>query len=431
VVDVLDAESDLYQGTLDCVHCGLCLSACPTYLDTGRETSSPRGRVYLMRGVAEGELELGKGIADELHLCLGCRACESACPSGVRYGSLLEHAREALVESGLRAGTGPRLERFLLRSLLARPARLHAFLSAMRLVQGLRLDRLAAAMLPRALVDGLSLLPPIPAAKLRLPLSAHTPALGESRGRVALLEGCVMRELFGSVGRATVSVLARNGFEVEVPRGQVCCGALNAHAGDLAFARELAECNVVAFTQDSQAVASPFDAVVTNSAGCGAAMKEAGDWLPDRGEALASMTYDVCEWLDEQGLTAAPGRLDVRVCYDDPCHLIHGQGIADAPRRLLAAIPGLSLVPHENAAGCCGAAGTWSLSHREMSARILDAKIDAIARSEPDVVCTGNPGCLLQLRAGVEARGLSIRVAHPIELLDEAYGAVAASSDQR
>jgi glycolate oxidase iron-sulfur subunit len=415
----LDVTSELYEGTLDCVHCGLCLSDCPTYLDTGRETSSPRGRIYLMRGVAEGQIELGPGVADELHLCLGCRACESVCPSGVRYGALLERAREQLVDAGLRKGQGPRLERLLLRSLLARPARLHAFISAIGIVRALRLDRLAGRLLPAALANAQALLPPIPPSPLRAPLPSWTPAIGERRGRVALLEGCVMRELYGAVGRATIAVLTRNGFEVVVPEGQACCGALHAHAGDLSFARSLAERNVVAFTEQGGA---PYDAVVTHSAGCGAAMKESGSWLPGRSDGLAALTHDICEWLDESGLVAEPGRLELRVCYDDPCHLVHAQGIADAPRRLLSAIPGLELVPHAGASDCCGAAGTWSLGHPEMSARILDAKLDAIEAASPAVLTSGNPGCLMQLRAGVEARGLAIRVAHPIELLAEAYG---------
>lgn len=416
--DVFDAEGDLYAGTLDCVHCGLCLSSCPTYLDTGRETSSPRGRVYLLRGVAEGRIDLSPAVAEELHLCLGCRHCESACPSGVRYGSLLEHGREALVTAGLRARAGPRLERGLLRGLLARPRRLHAFVSLLAVAQRLRLDRIAASLLPRALAAARAQLPPVPPRALRRPLPRRVPAHGETRGRVALLEGCVMRELFGAANRATVDVLARNGFEVTVPEDQACCGALHAHAGDLPHARVLTERNVRAFTEHAA-----FDAVVTNSAGCGAALKDAGSWLPGRGEALAQRARDVCEWLDAQGLREAPGRLDLRVCYDDPCHLIHGQGVEAAPRRLLQAIPGLELVPHEGAASCCGAAGTWSLSHPAMSQRILDAKLDALAAARPDVVATGNPGCLMQLRAGALRRGLAMRVAHPVELLAEAYGA--------
>jgi glycolate oxidase iron-sulfur subunit len=223
-----------------------------------------------------------------------------------------------------------------------------------------------------------------------------------------------MPELFGSVNAATVRVLARNGFEVRSPAGQGCCGALHAHAGDDAFARDLARRNVVAFG------AEPIDAVVVNSAGCGAAMRGAAEWLPDEGEAFAARVRDVCEWLDAEGLSAPLGSIDARVCYDDPCHLVHAQRVQEAPRRLLSAIPGLTLVAHDDPSACCGAAGIYSLTHREMSKAVLAPKLDALEAADPDIIATGNPGCMMQLRAGVAARGMRARVVHPIELIDEA-----------
>ena len=406
-----------YPGTLDCVHCGLCLQACPTYRETGRETSSPRGRVYLMRGVAEGRIPLAETVVEEAYLCLGCRACETACPSGVEYGALLEETRAEIERSGLRRGAGPWLERTALRQLVAKPRRLRLFVALLAFAQKLGLDRLALPVMPRALRDAHAFLPELPPARERRRLPELTPARGRRRGRVALLEGCVMPEVFGAVNRAAVSVLAEAGYDVWVPPRQGCCGALHAHAGDAAFARGLARTNLAAFDL------SDVDAVITDSAGCGAALREYDRWLPGEGDALAGRVRDVCEFLDEVGLgDAVPRPLDARVCYDDPCHLVHGQGVEGAPRRLLGSIPGLELAVHDDPTSCCGAAGIYNLTHGEMSRAVLDRKLDALAAAAPDVIATGNPGCLMQLRAGAAARGLAARVQHPIELVAASLG---------
>jgi glycolate oxidase iron-sulfur subunit len=228
-----------------------------------------------------------------------------------------------------------------------------------------------------------------------------------------------MPELFGAVNAATARVLARNGFEVVVPRDQACCGALHAHAGDPDFARTLLRRNLAAFT------AAGADLLVVNSAGCGAALREAGEWLPGEADALAGSVRDVSELLMDAGLRPPGHPVHARVCYDDPCHLVHGQGVAAAPRALLAAIPGLTLVPHDDPGSCCGAAGIYNLTHRAPSRAVLERKMASLAVADPDVIASGNPGCLMQLRAGALARGLRARVAHPVELLDEAYGASA------
>jgi glycolate oxidase iron-sulfur subunit len=405
----------LYARTLDCVHCGLCLQACPTYRETGRELSSPRGRIYLMRGVAEGRIPLAGVAAREMYLCLGCRACETACPSGVRYGELLEEARAAVERTGSRRGLARRLEWAALRGLVPHRARLRAAVSLLGFVQRLHLDRLVLPFLPRGLRERHRLLPRIPARDERVPLARLTPAAGERRGRVALLEGCIVPELFGRVNRATVRVLARNGFDVLVPAAQACCGALQAHAGDADTARALLRRNLAAFSDPA------IDAVVTNSAGCGAHLRGAGHWLPGEGDALAGRVRDVCELLASVGLRAPEGRVPARVCYDDPCHLLHGQKVKDAPRKLLAGIPGIELVPHHDPAACCGAAGIYNLTHPEMSQAVLARKLDSLAAADPDVVASGNPGCLMQIEAGATARGLRFRTAHPVELLDRAY----------
>jgi len=405
----------LYAHSLDCVHCGLCLSTCPTYRLTGRETSSPRGRIYMLRGVAEGKLPLTPAIAAETHLCLACRACETACPSGVRFGSLIEIARAEVESQGVRRGFGRWLERLALRQVLPRRARLHAAVSLLAAIQRTGVDRRIARVLPSALRRAHALLPRVPPASERAPLPALVAAEGERRGRVGFLVGCVMPELFGDVNAATVRVLARNGFDVVIPRDQGCCGALHAHSGDIDFAAALARTNIAAFA------AADVDVVVVNSAGCGAAMRDAGEWLPKEGAAFAAGVRDVSEFLDEVGLRAPSGRIEATVCYDDPCHLAHGQKVVAAPRRLLQQIPGLSLATHADAAACCGAAGIYNLTHPEMSAAVLDRKLDSLEAVDPDLVASGNPGCLMQLQAGMTARGMRGRAVHPVVLLDRAY----------
>jgi glycolate oxidase iron-sulfur subunit len=403
------------RGTLDCVHCGLCLESCPTYRETGSERASPRGRIYLMRGVAEGRIPLGDALRDEAYLCLGCRACETACPSGVRYGALLEQVRAEIERAGLRRGLAHRLERLALRGLLPHPRRLRLAVDLLAALQRLRLDRLARPLLPPALRDALELAPRVPPRRERRALPRFVAARSERRGRVAFFVGCLMPELFAAANAATVRVLAHNGFDVEIPPGQGCCGALHAHAGDEAAARELARRNVAAFAD--------ADALVTNSAGCGAALRETGEWLAGVGgaEAFAGRVRDVAEFLDAEGLREPTARVEARVCYDDPCHLVHGQRVREAPRRLLRRIPGVELVAHDDPTSCCGAAGTYNLTQRAMSRAVLERKLAALAAADPDVIATGNPGCLMQIAAGARRAGLRARVVHPVELLDAAY----------
>lgn len=405
-----------YGATLDCVHCGLCLPSCPTYQETGREPSSPRGRIYLMRGVAEGHIPLDRGVVREMYDCLGCRACESVCPAGVRYGHLVEGMRAEIEARAARGRLRRMFERLVLRRVVAVPAVLRTFVASLRLYQRSGLQRvlrrsgLLRLLPPAARAD--ALLPPLP--------DPHRPRVvrpadGERRGRVALFSGCVLPEVLGPVGRATIDVLARNGFEVVVPPAQRCCGALHLHSGDPVAARRLREANRSAFRTDD------IDAVISDSAGCGAALKEAGD-------ALAEKVRDVSEFLVEVGFDTPGASLDLRVAYDDPCHLLHGQKIGDAPRALLCAIPGLELVDLPGSTDCCGAAGTFNLTHPEMAARLLERKVAAIARLHPDAVATGNPGCLLQIAGGLRGAGLEVQVRHPVEILARAYAAEAHES---
>lgn len=407
---------EILTKSLDCVHCGLCLPVCPTYRETGREVSSPRGRVYLARGVAEGNIPFGDVVADEMALCLGCRACETACPSGVRFGALLDEMRAEAGRRGLRRGLSSRIETLALRGIVPHPRRLRALVSLLGAAQRTGIDRIALRLAPASLRERAALLPRVPPRADRAPLPALVPAIGERRGRVGFFVGCIMPELFGDVNHATVRVLARNGFDVVVAPGQGCCGALHAHAGDPETALALTRRNAAAFD------AAGVDRVAVNSAGCGLALREAGRWLPGAGEGLAEKVRDVAELLDDAGLRPPPHRVDARVCYDDPCHLVHGQRVEAAPRRLLAQIPGLRLAAHDDPASCCGAAGIYNLTHPAMSEAVLARKMHALAAADPDFVASGNPGCVMQLRAGAARFGLRAQVVHPIELLDRAYG---------
>lgn len=409
-------DKSLYNDSLDCVHCGLCLTSCPTYLVTGRETASPRGRIYLMRGVAEGRLQDSQLLEEEAFACLGCRACESACPSGVRYGEMLEQARGAIRSSQRGFDLAVWLERFALRKIVPRAGRLSGMVTLLGIVQRLGLDRLAARILPQRLADMTKLLPRIPPAAERRRMPAFTPAIGTRRGRVALFEGCVMPEFFGRVNDAARLVLARAGYDVIVPGKQGCCGALQAHSGDLDFAHGLAEANLRAFEGEL----GELDAIIVTSAGCSAALRETEAWIGESGGALAGGVRDVLEFLDEVDCELALRPIAKRLCYDDACHLIHAQGIAAGPRRLIESIPELTLVAHRNPEACCGAAGIYNLTQPAMSKRVLSPKVDALVEANPEIVATANPGCAMQLAAGLAGRGLDVPVVHPIELLEQA-----------
>lgn len=402
-----------------CVHCGLCLTQCPTYRVTRLETESPRGRIHLVRAAAEGRIAPTARFAEHLYLCLMCRACETACPSGVKYGRIAEAARAVLGPPGSRLGRA--LTGLAFRQLFPHLGRMRALIVLLRLYQRSGL-RALARLLPRRLREMEALLPPVPD-RFFAPGADVLPATGPRRARVAFLSGCVMPLLFGEVNEATVRVLRRNGCEVVIPRAQGCCAALNLHNGEMTAAKAMARRNIDAF------LAAGVDAIIVNAAGCGATMKEYDHLLRDdpvyaqKARACSALVKDASEFLVELDLVGALGRLELTVTYQDPCHLAHGQRVRAAPRALLTAIPGLTLVEMEAADRCCGSAGIYNVLQPAMSRALLEEKMAAIARTRAQAVVAPNPGCMLQLRAGSRGGGDGPAVYHLFDLLDRAYQA--------
>jgi glycolate dehydrogenase iron-sulfur subunit len=407
-----------YSALDPCVHCGFCLPACPTYLVTGDEGHSPRGRILLMRALERGEIGSGDpALLEHLDGCLGCRGCEPACPSGVGYGRGLEAAREQLFTArGLsptaRLALGIFRHRFAWRPLLLLARLFRATGIPSRLAGATRLRfglGMLAASSERMEIDRSE-------APERSTPSARSSAPGPPGPTVALFRGCVMETLFGHVHQATRRTLEANGYRVVEPGGQACCGALHEHAGDREAARGLARINVEALLERA-------DFVVVNSAGCGALLKDYGHLLGTESAArLAGKVRDVTELLAERGPRAgAP--LDLNVAYDAPCHLQHAQHIQEEPLTVLQAIPGLRVQLLPGSDRCCGSAGIYSLLRPDMARSVLASKLATMeaARPRPDLVVTGNPGCLMQIGAGLRAAKLPIGVAHPVELLDLSY----------
>jgi glycolate oxidase iron-sulfur subunit len=393
-----------------CVHCGICLPQCPTYRVLGDEIDSPRGRLYLMRAAAEGRIGLSETFERHLDLCLGCRACESACPSGVPFGSLLEATRSQFRR---RASSESLLSRLIF-SVFPEPVRLGALLAPLRLYQRSGFQKLvrrsgALRRFPR-LAAMEALLPDVPAA---VPLPEFVAAHGTPRGRVGLLTGCVQRHLYPRVNHDTARLLALAGWDVVIPRDQGCCGALDLHGGRLDEMRVRARRLAASFAAD-------LDWVVTNAAGCGSAMKEYGHWMAGDASVarLVSRTRDVTELLVDADLPLGPVKLTAT--YHDACHLAHGQRIRREPRALLGRVPGLRLVDLGESELCCGSAGIYNLLEPEMADRLLDRKLDRIVETGARAVVTGNPGCMLQIAKGARARGLDLEVLHPVEVLARA-----------
>ncbi len=408
-----------------CVHCGLCLNACPTYRELGLEMDSPRGRVYQMVKVAAGELEIGDSYIEHINLCLACRACESACPSGVQYGRLVEAAR-AEIETAVERPLAERLMRwFVFRRLLKSRFLLRFFGFGLYLYQKsgmqalVRSTGLLSSMGKLGQVEQLA--PQAEFPSFYRHYGKIYPPEGEKKYRVALLGGCIANVTFARLNEATIRVLQKNGCEVVIPDDQTCCGALHVHSGMTGEARKLARTNIDAL------LAGGYDAIITNAAGCGSTLKEydhllAGDSAyAGRAKEFVSLVQDVSEFLASVELNTSFGPMPVSVTYQDSCHLAHGQKIRVQPRRLLQAVPGLEFREMSLSDMCCGSAGIYNVVQNEMAMAVLEKKMESVNRTKAEIIVTANPGCLLQLRAGAALHGNGQRVLHVVEILDHAY----------
>jgi glycolate oxidase iron-sulfur subunit len=424
-----------YSVLQQCMHCGLCLPSCPTYLETGRERNSPRGRISLMRAIADGELETTRAFADEMSYCLGCLACTTACPAGVDYGTLFEAARGEVERSGVVATPGRSFLRFFtLRFLLFRPRALHLEGRILGFYQrsGLRsLVRKSGifSILPGRIGELERQMLPVQRQFSDEIIAVVEGPKGVVRHRVAMLTGCIQDIAFSGVNRATVDVLLANGCEVTTPRTQSCCGSLHVHNGDLESARALARRQIDAINP------AKFDAIISNSAGCGSHLKRYGHFLADdplyaeRAAAWSAKVRDISEWLVEIGFRhpnpPALGAAPVAVTYHEACHLCHGQKISSQPREILRAIPGVELRECTEATMCCGSAGVYSLTQPETASWLRDRKVGHVRETGATVVATANPGCQLQIQQGLLGDSRStrkeVRVVHPVVLLSEAY----------
>ena len=417
------AEADMYR----CVHCGLCLSACPTYVVLGVETESPRGRIALMKAVNEGRIGVTERVVSHWEQCLQCRACEAVCPSGVPYGRMMANTRSQVMAQDKRSVNLNRISRLFLRGALPHPRRLRLGAHLLRVYQRSGLQKLLRLSRVLRLISrplaGLEANLPVMDRHFFGPTKRVYRAQGEARLKVGLLSGCVMPLMQGSTMAATVRVLTRNGCDVVVPVGQGCCGALNIHAGDLEAGRGMARRNIDIFLNAN------VDRIVVASAGCSAAMREYDELLendPDykeKAHRFKELVVDVTALLASLPVDPPKAALNRRVTYQDPCHLVHAQRISSEPRAVLAAIPGLELVEMEQSTMCCGGAGIYSLVQPELAEKILSRKMGYVAATGAEQVVTANPGCMVQLEQGLRAMGDQSKVAHVVDLLDEAYRA--------
>ncbi len=406
----------------ECVHCGFCLASCPTYRLTEREMDSPRGRIYAMNAVSSDRFGLTSPIVRHLDLCLGCRACETACPSGVRYGQIIEAGHIVVQRDARRNLMQKFIQMFFFDFLLPYPERLRLMLWPIQIWSRvpMKLKKAVTIFVPAALRPFL-FLAPSPKKKEAAPAfpALYTP--GKAKKKVGLLRGCVASLFFDETNKATVRVLAKNGCEVFIPKKAVCCGALPLHTGNLELAKKMARRNIDDFSGQG------LDAVIVNAAGCGAAMKEYDHLLRDdpqykeKAKEFSAKVKDITEFLVDLPFVKPTKPLPFKVTYHEACHLCHAQGIRRQPREILQAIPGLTLVEMTDSDWCCGSAGTYNLLQPEMADQLLGQKLESILATQADFVATGNPGCNLQISKGLEECGSKIQVEHPVVLLDRAY----------
>ena len=401
---------------LDCIHCGLCLSSCPTYRVLGSEMDSPRGRIYLMRAFDEGRAKITDSFVEHMFRCLDCRACETACPSGVHFGHMMEEMRGTITEQR----PAHWITRFVLRHIFPYPRRFQLASRMLQLYRAIGVQSLVRStgllkrIAPR-MAAAEALMPDL-GMQRGVPLNTQYRAQGEKQGTVAFFTGCVMNSMMGAINRASVRLITAAGYDVVVPPTQICCGALANHAGLRDTAKDMARKNIAAFP------AGKLDGIIINAAGCGAMLKEYPVLIDGAGE-FSSKVKDITEFLASTGIFERLKKpLARRVGYDDPCHLIHGQGIKVEPRKLLKAIPGIQLIEIEGADQCCGSAGIYNITQNELSMEILNRKMEKIQKANIEVLATGNPGCMFQFRYGAKKFGMNLEVVHPVELLARSLG---------
>jgi glycolate oxidase iron-sulfur subunit len=418
-----------YSVVQQCMHCGLCLPTCPTYDATKVERNSPRGRIALMRSIADGKLEATKTFADEMYFCLGCLACMTACPAGVNYAELFEHARAEVEQSGvLNSPKRDAIRGFTLRWLFMDLNRLQLVGHVLRLYQQLGLQTFirrsgVMKLMPKRLREMEAMTPTVQDQFSADLIDPVTPPAGSKKYRVAMLIGCAQDLIFSDVNRDTVEVLAQNDCEVITPHDQNCCGSLHAHNGEWELAQRLARKNIDQFPPEQ------FDAIITNAGGCGSHLKHYAKLLEgdaayeSRAHEWDRKVKDIHEWLAQIGIKApaSNGAAEQVVTYHESCHLCHGQKIVNQPRQMLKTIPGVKLVELFESNWCCGSAGIYNITQPEMAGELLERKMKHIRTTKCEVVATGNPGCLLQIVNGAKKEGLPLRVAHPVTLLAEAY----------
>ncbi|WP_054636053.1 (Fe-S)-binding protein [Thalassobacillus sp. C254] len=408
----------------DCVHCGMCLESCPTYEITGQEQHSPRGRVHLIKSVAEGKLEVNEQFLDPVFACLDCRACTTACPADVDVGGLIEEARGQIRQAMPLTGWKGQVSKLFLKGLFPHQERLNSIGSLLKFYQKSGVQKVVRKtglmnVMPPHLVQMEAIMPDVkqPVRK-KYKDEEIVKAKGETKGEVAFLTGCVMDVMFSDINDSTVNVLTRNGNDVAIPKNQTCCGALHVHAGDRDTGRKLAKQNIEAFKD--------ADTIVGNAAGCGCMLQEYPELFhedpewKEKAEEFSAKVVDVSKYLYDTGYEKPKAEINTRLTYHDACHLAHGQGVRKEPRELLIDIPGVEMVNMPNADRCCGSAGVYNITNPEMADAVLESKMENVP-DDVEMISMGNPGCMLQMAMGVQKYGRNQKIVHTIQLLDWAY----------
>ncbi|MDN4523048.1 (Fe-S)-binding protein [Fictibacillus fluitans] len=408
----------------DCVHCGMCLESCPTYELTGQEQHSPRGRVHLIKSVAEGKIEVNEQFMDPVFACLDCRACTTACPADVDVGGLIEEARGQIRQAMPLTGFKKTVSQFFLHNLFPHQGRLNTVGGLLKFYQKSGMQKVVRKsgllkVMPDHLADMEEIMPVLTKpVRQKYKNQNVIKAKGETRHEVAFLTGCVMDVMFSDINDATINVLTRNGSDVVIPKNQTCCGALHVHAGDREMGRKLAKQNIEAFNDAEK--------IIVNAAGCGCMMKEYAELFREEPEwhdkalEFSDKVEDVSKYLHDTGYERPQAEINTRITYHDACHLAHGQGVRQEPRNILLDIPGVEMVSMPNADRCCGSAGIYNITNPEMAGAVLESKMENVP-DDVEMISMGNPGCMLQMAMGVQKYGRNQKIVHTVQLLDWAY----------